>query len=238
MKVAVVSLSGSIGKTCLSAHMFYPRLGNPTVFAVETINETVGWYGLPCEEFSGDQFDELIARILRTNDALIDTGASNIESFVKHLVRHDGAHEEIDFFIVPVPVNAKEQSEAVKTTELLRGLGVPSEKVRVLFNSVKDNVEKEFKVFLSEIRKNGYLEPNLKAVVFYNRLFNWLHNKNMHIETILNDQTDYKTLLASDADDDQLNEWAEILANQMAARSVRRNLDVAFSELFNQRKGK
>jgi len=103
---------------------------------------------------------------------------------------------------------------------------------------VKDNVEKEFKVFLSEIQKNGYLEPNLKAVVFYNRLFNWLHNKNMHIETILTDQTDYKALLASDTDDDQLNEWAEILANQMAARSVKRNLDVAFGELFNQQKGK
>ena len=238
MKVAIVSLSGSIGKTSLSAHMFYPRLGSPIVFAVETINETVGWYGLPCEEFSGDQFDELIARILRTDNALIDTGASNIESFVKHLVRHDGAHEEIDFFIVPVPVNAKEQSEAVKTTELLRGLGVPGEKVRVLFNSVKDNVEKEFKVFLSEIRKNGYIEPNLKAVVFYNRLFNWLHNQNMHIETILNDKTDYKALLASDADDDQLNKWAEVFANQMAARSVKRNLDAAFSELFNQLDGK
>lgn len=233
MKVAIVSLSGSIGKTSLAAQMFYSRLGNPTVFAVETINETVSWYGLPCEEFSGDQFDELIARILRTNNALIDTGASNIESFVKHLVRHDGAHEEIDFFIVPVPFDAKEQSEAVKTTELLRGLGVPNNKVRVLFNSVKDNVEKEFKVFLSEIRKHGYVEPNLRAVVFYNRLLNWLHNKNMHIQTILNDQTDYKALLASGANEDRLDEWAEILANQMAARSVNRNLDAAFSELFN-----
>lgn len=153
MKVAIVSLSGSIGKTCLSAHMFYPRLGNPTVFAVETINETVGWYGLPYEEFSGDQFDELIARILRTSNALIDTGASNIETFVKHLVRHDGAHEEIDFFIVPVPVGAKEQSEAVKTTELLRGLASLARKFACYLKALKITWKKNSRCFWPRLKK-------------------------------------------------------------------------------------
>ncbi|MET3122301.1 hypothetical protein AAKU67_001895 [Oxalobacteraceae bacterium GrIS 2.11] len=232
IKIAILSLSGSIGKTSLAAHMLYPRLNCPTVFAVETINETVEWYGLKCDEFRGDQFDELITRILRTKNVLVDTGASNIEAFVKNLVRHDNAHQEIDLFIVPVPTGAKEQSEAVKTTELLRGLGVPPNKVRVLFNCVRDDVEKEFKVFLAEIRALGFIEPNLNAVVFYNRLFNWLHDKHMHISTLLNDQTDYKQLLGSDASDEQLDEWAEYFANQMAARSVSRNLDSAFNALL------
>ncbi|MBR8657880.1 plasmid stability protein StbB, partial [Achromobacter sp. Marseille-Q0513] len=136
--------SGSVGKTVAASHLFAPRMPGAEIIAVESTNESAADLGLPVEQMRGEHFGRLFRKLLMAESAIIDVGASNIEAFLTELVKYDEAHLEIDYYVLPVVGSGKAQRETIKSIQALAAIGVPAERVRVLFNRVDADVHEEF----------------------------------------------------------------------------------------------
>ena len=166
--------------------------------------------------------------------AIVDVGASNIEDFLAELVKYDQAHLEIDYYVLPVVSSGKAQRETIKTIQALSEMGVPADRVRVLFNRVDSDVREEFAAIFGYARKSGDFQANPEAAIFENEVFDLLANKRTTIKEILADPRDYRQeLRQADRDDAKLvSHLSDMHALQSLARPVDRQLDKAFGALF------
>ena len=65
MKVCVISFSGNVGKTTIAAHLLKPRMKEPQVFSVESLNSGIENDGIEdAEIIKGKRFAELANEIL------------------------------------------------------------------------------------------------------------------------------------------------------------------------------
>ncbi|MPW20781.1 hypothetical protein GCT13_28895 [Paraburkholderia sp. CNPSo 3157] len=69
-------------------------------------------------------------------NAVVDVGASNVEDFLMLMQRYDGSHQDFDRFVVPTVYGSKQQVDTISTLQSLQAIGVPSSKIRVVFNMV------------------------------------------------------------------------------------------------------
>ncbi|MCW0309891.1 StbB family protein, partial [Pantoea ananatis] len=233
MIVSILNYTGTVGKTTLGAHLLAPRMNNAPIFAIESINETADSLGIDVEKMKGNKFRELFKRMLLESHAIIDVGASNIEEFMNNMIKFDDSHEEIDYFIVPVTSGTKEQKETIAMVQALSAIGVPANKIRIVFNRVESDVNDEFPYVLAYCKKEKTFIANPKCAVWENELFDALAVKGLNIDTLLNDQNDYKALLKNrEASDKERNQWADMHGLKSLSKSVKRNLDEVYSELF------
>ena len=234
MRITVMNYTGTVGKTTIATHLLSPRMGGAPIIAVESINETAAGMGVAVEQMKGDKFRELFQRMVVTEDLIVDVGASNIEDFLEGMSRLDDSHVEFDFFIVPVTNGTKEQRETISMISTLATLGVPPEKIRLLFNRVESSVEEEFNILLNYVGKNNNATVNTHAAIYENELFDLLAIKKLSIDKLLNDPKDYKSLLREkkEADQKQRAFWAEMFGLKLLAKGVNRNLDDVYAALF------
>ncbi|HGX6067296.1 TPA: StbB family protein [Salmonella enterica subsp. enterica serovar Infantis] len=233
MKVAVLNYTGTVGKTTIAAHLLSPRMGDAPIFAVETINETAAGLGVDVEQIRGQKFRELFTKLLKLDDAIIDVGASNVEAFLDGVVKMDGSHLEIDYFIVPVTPGTKEQKETISLIGTLADMGIDADKIRVVFNRVEGDAADEFPYVVAYAKKEKTCIINTDAAIFENELFDALGVKRLTLSALLADETDYKALLRKpDASEKERNNWAELHGLKLLARGVNRNLDAVYDVLF------
>ena len=234
MKIATVNYSGSVGKTVTTSHLLAPRIPEAEIIAVESTNESAADLGLAVEQLRGGQFGRLFRKLLMAEAAIVDVGASNIEDFLAELVKYDQAHLEIDYYVLPVVPSGKAQRETIKTVQVLAQMGVPADRVRVLFNRVDSDVREEFAAIFGYAKQSGDLRANPEAAIFENEVFDLLANKRTTIKEILADPRDYRQeLREADRDDERLvSHLSDMHALQSLARPVDRQLDKAFGALF------
>lgn len=234
MKIVVLNYSGSVGKTMATSHVFAPRIPEAEIIAVETTNESAADLGLDVEQIRGEQFGRLFRKLLMAESAIVDVGASNIEDFLAELIKYDEAHREVDHYVLPVVSSGKAQRETIKTIQALTQIGVPTERVRVLFNRVDADVKEEFApIFGYAIQAGGFM-ANPEAAIFENEIFDLLANKRTTIKEILADETNYRQKLRETDRNDKkrISQLSDMVALQALARPVDRQLDQAFSALF------
>lgn len=236
MKIAILNYTGTIGKTTMAAHLFSPRMNNASVYAIESINETAEGLGIDVEKMNGDKFRGLFKKIMLEDDAIIDIGASNIEDFMNNMTKYEDSHEEIDIFIVPVTSGVKEQKETISMLNALSDTGIPPEKIKVVFNRVDSDVESEFELIFKWHNTSNIFTLNKKCAIFENELFDALSIKGLTVSAILADETDYKSLLKNnpDASDKERNQWADMFTLKLLAKSVKKNLDTVYNNLFDK----
>lgn len=234
MIVAILNYTGTVGKTTIAAHLLSPRMNNAPIFAIESINETAAALGVDVEKMGGDKFHALLKRIMLENDAIIDIGASNIEEFMNNLIKFNNSHEEISHFLIPVTSGVKEQKETVLMLDTLLTIGIPSEKITVIFNRVENDIDEEFQFIIARHNKDKSFTLNKECAIFENEIFNALAMKGLTVDALLADTTDYKVLLKNnkDASDEERNEWADIFVLKSLARGVKRNLDDVYANIF------
>jgi len=234
MKIAVLNYSGSVGKTLATSHVLAPRIPGAEIIAVESTNESAADLGLDVEQMRGEHFGRLFRKLLIAESAIVDVGASNIEDFLAELVKYDQAHLEIDFYVLPVVASGKAQRETIKTIQALAEMGVPSVRIRVLFNRVDADVKDEFAPLFGYARQAGSFLANPEAVIFENEVFDLLANKRTTIKEILADPTDYRQQLRETerADTTRIARLSDMHALQSLARTVDPQLDHAFTALF------
>ena len=142
MKVAVISFSGNVGKTTIARHLLAPRMPGAKVVSIESIN--AGDAGtMSGHVIRGRQFAELQEYLQVIDDVVVDIGASNVEELLALMHRYRGSHEDLDYFIVPTVPAGKQQQDTVATLAELSRLGIPADKVRLVFNMVEDGTDLE-----------------------------------------------------------------------------------------------
>lgn len=235
MKVAVINFSGNVGKTTVAGHLLKPRMGNAPIFSVESINVDASADGLDVEKMKGKKYGDLVEELMKLDDAIIDVGASNVEEFIKLMQQYDSSHEEFDYFVVPVVKEKKQQADTINTIYALKQLGIPKHKIRVVFNKaeVDDDVEVEFESIIGYAKTDKGFVANPKAVIHVNEVFERLKSVGISLGDITADATDYRAKLREAKDDDEKDHCVRMVALKRLGVTANKNLDAAFSAIFN-----
>lgn len=235
MKVAVINFSGNVGKTTVARQLLSPRMNAPE-FAVETINAGASDDTGDTERMKGKEFGTLQEDLMLLDSAIVDIGASNVEDFVKLMGQFDGSHEEFDFYVVPVVSQKKQQADTVNTIKTLSGLGIPPEKIRVVFNKVDiedaGDLSHSFGMLYGFHAAEKLFTLRDQAVLFNTEIFDRLRTLKKTVAEVVADETDYKAILRTTTDEAEKNHAISMISAQRLAKSVQKNLDDVFDVLF------
>lgn len=235
MKVAIINFSGNVGKTTVARQLLAPRMDAPE-FTIETINAGASDESAVVERMKGKDFGSLQEELMLLDSAIVDIGASNVEQFIKLMGKFDGSHEEFDFYVVPVVPEKKQQADTLNTIRTLANLGVPRQRIRVLFNKVDDDDIAELREIFAFVfglhDTEACFTLNRHAVIFHSEIYDRLRALKKTVAEIAADATDYRTQL-NHAPDEEAKEYAlGMVSAQRLARSAQRNLDAAYAALF------
>lgn len=233
-KIAVINFSGNVGKTTIAAHLLKPRMGDARVFQFETINADSSPDGMEVEKIKGKQFGALQEDLMQMDTAIVDVGASNVEEFMKRMALFEGSHAEFDYFVVPVVSERKQQADTVNTIRALAGMGVPKEKIRLVFNKVDvdESVDEDFDALFGLAKLEKSFVINRAAAVHANEVFARLKSVNKTLGDISADATDYRAQLRAAADEHERTACVRMISLQRLAVTANRNLDAVFATLF------
>lgn len=232
-KTVILNYTGTVGKTTLAVNLLYPRMPGATFYAIESINETGEGLGVDVVKLRGDNFRELFKRFMLDDHAVVDVGASNVEDFMINLEGFENAHEEIDYYIVPVTSGTKEQKETVAMIDSLAAIGVPPEKIRIVFNRVLRDVNSEFPIIVNYHKLNPSFWLSTDCAIYESELFDALSIHRITLQQLLADENDYKSMLKnSDAAPKDRALWSDMYGLKLLAKGVERKLNFVFDKLF------
>jgi len=161
-------------------------------------------------------------------------GSSNIEDFVNLMEQYDGSHGDFDLFIVPVVKESKQTKDSIATINTLSSIGIPQEKIRIIFNRVDtdDVIEEEFFPLFSyhEDNKNFTIGP--KAAIHFSELYQNLSSYKTSIDELLSDTTDCKAKLRETTDSDEKINIVSRISMRRLATSAQKNLDAVYAEIM------
>ena len=229
MKVAVISFSGNVGKTTIARHLLHPRMPGAKIISIESINAGED----EDHVIRGRQFAELQEYLQVMDEVIVDIGASNIEELLAMMRRYRGSHEDFDVFIVPTVPAVKQQRDTMATLAELSRLGVPAEKVRVVFNMVEDRSEiaQAFSLVLSFLRQAPLAKLSLDAYLEMNEVYARLNGTSIDLASIASDTTDFKAAIVAASDMAERTRLAQCLATRRLAIGLLPELDRCFAAL-------
>ena len=229
MKLAVINFSGNVGKSTITRHLLAPRLPGARVIAVESINADEG------QEHSlrGFQFGELQEYLQAVDDVVVDIGASNVEELMRLMHRYRESHEEFDCFIVPTVPPPKQQQDTIATLADLHAVGVPPDRIQIIFNMVDDRepLERVFHILLAFLEQQPIASANSDCRIGINEVYARVRGTGTDLAEIARDETDYKRLIARAGDRQEKMSLGQKLATRRLARGVVPELDACFAAL-------
>ncbi len=229
MKIAVINFSGNVGKTTVARQLLAPRLNNAPVISVESINSD----GTDDEAIRGKQFGQLQEAMLLQDNVVVDIGASNVEDFVDLMTQYEGSHEDYDFYVVPTVSQTKQQRDTISTIEALAEIGIPSRKIRLLFNMLEKNEQLDvvFSALHEYHRREKKFTLSPKAVIRQHEVFGRLKGNRISIADANADQTDYKELLKAAKEQEKVALMEKLTVKRLASNASSM-LDEAFKALL------
>jgi hypothetical protein len=233
MKVIVINYSGNVGKSTVTRYLLSLRMNNSKVIAIESINSD----GTEDDVMRGKQFTELLELLAPLDDAVVDVGASNAEDFVYMMGKHQGAHEDFNYFVVPAVKGKKQTTDTITTIKSLVALGIPKKKIRVILNRVEtdDDIRDEFSsLFGLEAADNTFV-INDQCVIYNNEAFDQCKDMGVPLADIVADQTDYRAQAkaAKDAgDQEEVKRCVNLCLLKMIAITANKNLDQVYKAVF------
>jgi hypothetical protein len=227
-----MNFSGNVGKSTLAKHLFLPRLENAEIISFESINSNED----DGEQLRGKQFGDLLKALPMYDNPIIDVGASNVEDFINAMADYVDSHEYFDYFIVPTVSKKKQLQDTIATIETLNGLGVPSKKIITVFNLVDrtDDIEREFTPLFDYHAKTKSFSLKHDAVIHNNELYANIRDSSTTVDDLLNDETNYKELMAAEPDKTKKVALMNKAANKMLAKTVKKELDAVFKAIHKK----
>ncbi|HWH81305.1 MAG TPA: StbB family protein [Burkholderiaceae bacterium] len=229
MKLAVINFSGNVGKSTIARHLLAPRIPGCEFVAVESINADDD----KPMTIRGRQFAQLQEYLQTVSDLVVDVGASNVEDLLALMRRYSGSHMDFDGFVVPtVPARKQQQDTAATLAELAR-IGVPAQRVRLVFNQVEDDspIEAVFETLLAYCAVSGHALPRTAACLRYNEVYARVRGTDRSLFELAADTSDYKAAIATARSMSDRLALAQQLATQRLARGVIPELDACFAAL-------
>jgi hypothetical protein len=233
MKVIVINYSGNVGKSTVTRYLLSPRMNNSKVIAIESINSD----GTEDDVMRGKQFAELLELLAPLDDAVVDVGASNAEDFVYMMGKHQGAHEDFNYFVVPAVKGKKQTTDTITTIKSLVAMGIPKKKIRVILNRVEtdDDIRDEFSSLFGLEASDNTFVMNDQCVIHNNEAFDQCKDLGVPLADIVADETDYRALAkaAKDAgDQEEMIRCVNLCLLKMIAITANKNLDQVYKAAF------
>jgi hypothetical protein len=220
MKIAVINFSGNVGKSTVARHLLLPRIGGAELISVESLNadDSQG------QALRGRQFGEL-QEYLHT--------ASNVEDLLGLMQRYRGSHEDFDFFVVPTVPALKQQQDTIATLIELAELGVPSSRLKLVFNMVDEDadVPQAFRQLLAFLAQRPLAAVDLACRLGKNEIYGRVKDSGNDLSAIALDETDYKALIVRADGVAEKLALAQRLATRRLASGVVPELDACFEAL-------
>ncbi len=233
MRIATINISGNVGKTTIAKNLLYPRLPGAGIFEIETMNTGIKLKSASIKSMRSSSYGSLIDSIMVADSAIVDIGASNIEGVLKEMQELDGSHEDFDFFLIPLVKDRKIIEESVKTALLLSGLGVPSEKIKMVFNRFPKDLDlQEVFAQVFKIANDGKFSASKDAVIYENPVYAELNKLEISLHELNEDKTDYRAKLKDAKNEKEQKLCLAMIANKRRATSATQNLDDVFNALF------
>lgn len=228
LKAAILNNSGNVGKSTICQTMLKPRLEDAEIIKVETINSD----GTNDSKLSAKEFDEILRRIDDVDCTLIDVGASNIEQFIIQMLEFQGSHELIDYFIIPVTPQDKQQRDSIATISNILNMGVEEDRIKVIFNMAEKDIEidKQFAIFLSD-KTSKKIVGATPSVVYHNNIFTILTKSKLKYDDVYNDDRDFRSLIRSATSKEERQELSNLRTVKMLMNGFNSDLDIAFENL-------
>lgn len=234
MNIAVINFSGNVGKTTVCRHLLMPRLPGAEIINVESINADAAQEGA----IKGSQFGQLQDYLQSRRNVVVDVGASNVETLLKLMVKFHGSHEEFDYFVVPTVPAMKQQEDTIGTLVALSKVGIPAQKIRVVFNQLDDGceaieVERSFGPVLGFLRQNPSIATvDVRCAIETNEIFERAKlTPAKSISDWAHDETNFKAMIAQAADQAEKLSWANQLGTRRLAQGILPKLDACFEAL-------
>ncbi len=229
MKLAVINFSGNVGKTTLARHLLLPRIPGAEYIAVESLNAGAE----DTTALRGNQFGMLQEYLHSIDSAVVDIGASTVSDLMDLMAQYRGSHEDFDYFVIPTVPALKQQQDTIATLAELAGLGIPSAKLRVVFNQVEDGVDvaKTFESVLTFVTHNRVGQASPACRLGANEIYERVKGCGTDIATLAVDDTDYKALIARAQSTSDKILLAQKLATRRLASGVVPELDACFAAL-------
>ena len=138
--------------------------------------------------------------------------------------------------IVPTVAEKKQQLDTVNTIKSLAGLGVPPERIRVVFNKVDQDAVGRLEAIFGFVY--GYhhgsqafvLDP--RAIIFSSEIYDRIRPLRKSVAQMATDETDYRAMARQQSDEAKKEHYKQLRVAQQLARSAQRNLDTVFEALF------
>ena len=227
MKIAIVNNSGNVGKSIIANQLLKPRIPYCEIIAVESINDD----GTDNEKLKGNQFDKIIDKIFDFDNAVLDIGSSNIESFLAKMKKFKGTEDDIDLFIVPTVNEVKQIKDTISIINQLSDMNIPKDRICVVFNKISDD-DIITDCFYELFGMEDNVTINEHAVIYLSELFSRLTELNMSISDIADDPIDYRQLARAEKDRVKRSRLTQKYATKALAKGVKENLDTVFSIIF------
>lgn len=235
MKIAVLNYNGSAGKTTMAHYLLVPRMPNAKFYSIESINQSASDLGAKnVEQFKGKQAGDLIESLVLDDDAVVDIGASNIESLMEAMSRFAGSEAEFDLYLIPVTADQKSWEESLRTVEMLAEIGVPADNILLLPNKIKEDAEKEIPAVFTYVKRSKKAKIKPDTFVFESEIYTYLTARKLNFATLLDDTKDYRALAKAETDPEKRKEYARMVRWTMMARPVQTNLDEVFASIMDR----
>lgn len=229
MIILAINFSGNVGKSTLCQQLFVPRLNKATLIPIESINSD----GTSDDNIRGRAFDTLMERMLLSENAIIDVGASNVEEFINQIKLHYGSHEEFDHVIIPTVPDQKQQIDTWQTVKQLNEIGFNPAKIKIIFNKLDSYtpVDKAFNYLFVQHSRANICQLNANWVVHENELFSKMQSSGLLISDLAKDETNYKSLIVSSEDQEEKIRLIKKLGDQRLSVGVNQSFDKLFNAL-------
>ena len=167
-------------------------------------------------------------------DAVVDVGASNVEDFINLMKQYRGSHQDFDYFVVPTVAKNKQQRDTISTIEALAEIGIPANKIKLVFNMVESDavLEREFAGLFEYQKSEQRFTLQCEAVIHANDIFGKLKGAEQSIADILNDTADLKAQLIAANNSDEKLYLSRMIGIKRLAAGVTEELDAVFNVLL------
>ncbi|MFY7808516.1 MAG: StbB family protein [Fimbriimonadaceae bacterium] len=226
LKIAVLNFSGNVGKSTIARHLLSPYMPESALVAVETINAEAASE----IKIKGSAFGQLQEDMMLVDRVIVDVGSSNVEQFLALMKQYRGSHEDFDLYLVPTVPASKQQKDTIECVRELARIGIPAEKIRIVFNLVApgEDVAEVFAPLLSFVEKEGLAQASVRWTIWESELFVKIKGTTDTVAQIADDATDYKAAIRTATSDDEKLEYAARLTTKRLAQGVRENLSEVF----------
>jgi len=232
MYVMVTNFSGNVGKSTLTKYMLAPRMDAAKVIPIETINAHEGDSD---DNIKGKQYGQLIEGLALFDNAIVDVGSSNVADTITLMQQYKGSHEVFDYFVVPVIHRDKQIKDTISTIDALSSIGVPAEKIRLVFNMIENEdvqLERDFYPLFAYHNAESTFTLNPEAVIYHHDFFSRATGKDITIESVLGDKTDFNALIKNATTSEDKLKFSQQRALKWLAVELNEKLDAAFQASF------